>query len=221
MRTLRLLPIGLAALLLATTSASEQRPPPAKIQIADGVFLFATPPYGDVGLDGDSVAILGRDGVLVFDNNGTPAAAAAVLAEIRTLTDQPVRYIVNSHWHWDHWYGTEVYANAFPGVRIIAHEKTRQMMMGPALAFNRPGIEAQLPSYLQNLEKRVAAAESATPPPPDLPRLKHLLEDDRFYLEQKKNVHHTFPNVTFTSELNIYLGDRWIQVRAKMRKPGG
>jgi len=50
------------------------------------VHLFQTAPYGEVGLDGNSVAIIGDDGVLVFDTNGTPAAAEAVLAEIRRLT---------------------------------------------------------------------------------------------------------------------------------------
>ena len=38
----------------------------------------------------------------------------AVLAEIRQLTTQPVRYVVNSHWHWDHWYGTETYTQRVP-----------------------------------------------------------------------------------------------------------
>ncbi len=52
------------------------------------------------------------EGVLVFDTNGTPAAAEAVLSEIRKLTEQPVKYVVNSHWHWDHWYGAEVYRKA-------------------------------------------------------------------------------------------------------------
>jgi len=198
--------------LLPMASTSEHRPVPKKIQVADGVYLFITAPYGDVGLDGNSIAILGRDGVLVFDTNGTPAAAAAVLAEIRTLTDQPVRFVVNSHWHWDHWYGTEVYQRAFPDVRVIAHEKTRQMMLGPALAFNRNGLETELPAYVQSLEKRVATAEAATPPPPDLPTLEQTLEADRFYLEQKKSVRHAVANVTFTDELNIYLGDRQIQV---------
>ena len=86
--------------------------------------------------------------MLVFDTNGTPRASAAVLAEIRKLTDQPVRWIVNSHWHWDHWYGTETYQQAFPDVRIVSHEKNRQLMMGPALEFNRPVPEraaARLP----------------------------------------------------------------------------
>src|SRR5262249_31822040 len=134
---------------------------PARTEVARGVYLFATKPYGDVGLDGNSIAIVGRDGVLVFDSNGTPAASAAVLAEIRTLSQAPVRYVVNSHWHWDHWYGTETYTQAFPDVRVVAHEKTRQLMMGPALEFNRPGLEQQLPRYIGSLEKRVAAAELA------------------------------------------------------------
>lgn len=123
---------------------AQGRPKPTRTEIAPGIHLFRTAPYGDVGLDGNSIAIISSDGVLVFDTNGTPAAAGAVLAEIRTLTPQPVRYVVNSHWHWDHWYGTEVYTRAFPDVTIVAHERTRAMMAGPAIGFNRPGLEATL-----------------------------------------------------------------------------
>ena len=182
--------------------SGQNRPAPSRTELAPGIFLFTTPNYGDVGLDGNSIAILSRDGVLVYDTNGTPAAAAAVLAEIRTLTDRPVQWIVNSHWHWDHWYGTETYLPAFPAVRIVAHEKTRKMMMGPALEFNRPGIEVQLPNYLQSLERRAAANPALTP----------LLDADRFFLDQKAHVRHTFPNVTFTDRLTIELGDRHIEV---------
>ena len=185
--------------------------------MADGIYLFTTPSYGDVGMDGNSVVILSPDGVLVFDTNGTPAAAAAVLAEIRSMTDREVRYVVNSHWHWDHWYGTEVYRQAFPAVQVITHEATRRMMMGPALAFNRPGLETQLPAYIRSLEERLAAAERAAPPPADLLSLKHLVEEDRFFLAQKSGVHHTFPNVTFSDRMTLYLGDREIQVRHEGR----
>ena len=80
-------------LLLSGTVLAQTRPAPARLKVADGIYLFRTAPYGEVGLDGNSIAIIGRDGVLVFDTNGTPSAAAAVLAEIRTLTSQPVRYI--------------------------------------------------------------------------------------------------------------------------------
>ena len=71
-------------------------------KVAEGVYLFTTTPYADVGLSGNSVAILSDDGVLVFDSSATPETAATVLAEIRKLTDKPLRYLVNSHWHWDH-----------------------------------------------------------------------------------------------------------------------
>jgi glyoxylase-like metal-dependent hydrolase (beta-lactamase superfamily II) len=199
-----------AALLVARQSFGH--PPPEKIQVADGIFLFRTAPYGDVGLDGNSVVILASDGVLVFDANGTPAAAAAVLAEIRKMTDQPVKYLVISHWHWDHWYGAEVYKQAFPDIKIVAQESERPMMMGPALDFNKPCIEVQLPGYIATLEKKIAEGEAANPNPANLPRLKQLLEDDKFFLEQKRSVHHTFPNLTYKNQVNIYMGEREIQV---------
>jgi len=204
-----LLPI---LLVLTAQAATPARPAPARTEIAPGIHLFRTAPYGDVGLDGNSVAIISTDGVLVFDTNGTPAAAAAVLAEIRKLTPQPVRYVVNSHWHWDHWYGTEVYTRAFPDVKVIAQERTRAMMAGPAIEFNRPGLEMQLPGYLASIETRIANAEAATPMPPGLPRLKQALEDGRFFLEQKKAVQHTLPTLTFANKLTLMLGEREVQV---------
>ncbi len=202
-----LLLIGLSAI-----STAQILEPPKRVQVAEGVYVFMTPPYGDVGLDGNSVVILSTEGVLVFDTNGTPAAAEAVLAEIRKLTDKPVKYVVNSHWHWDHWYGTEVYRRAFPDVRVISHEKTRELMMGPALAFNQPGLDQQLPGYLDDLARRVAAAEAATSPPANLPRLKSALAMGRFFLDQKRGVHHTFADLTFSDRLTLHLGEREIQV---------
>jgi cyclase len=148
--------------------------------------------------------------VLVLDTNGTPAAAAAVLAEIRQTTNQPVRFIVNSHW--DHWYGNEVYRAAFPAVQIIAHEDTREMMSGPALAFNEPGLDTELPACIAALEGRVAASASGSPPSPDLAGFRQLVGDDRSFLEQKRAVRHTFPNVTFTDKLTLHSGGREVQV---------
>ena len=198
----RVIAIVAALCLLPLRSAGQGRPAPARTELAPGIFLFATAGYGDVGLDGNSIVVTSRDGVLVFDTNGTPGASAAVLAEIRTLTDQPVRWIVNSHWHWDHWYCTETYQQAFPDVRIVSHEKNRQAMMGPALAFNKPFLEEQLPAYIQNVDNRAAGAPDLVP----------LLEADKAFFEQKKNVHLVFPNVTFTDRLAIELGERHIEV---------
>jgi cyclase len=192
----------LALVSVAFVRADYARPAPRRIDVASGVYLFVSQPYGDVGLDGNSVAIVGRDAVLVFDTNGTPASAANVLAEIRKITGTPVRYVVNSHWHWDHWYGTEVYTAAFPGVKVIAHEKTKTLMAGPAIEFNRAGIEEQLPGYVGMLEKRAQTDPKAQP----------LAEEDRFFLEQKKHAHLVLPNTTYTDRMDLDLGGRKVQV---------
>ena len=184
-------------------------PAPQKIQVANGIFVFLTAPYSDVGLDGNSVVVLSSDGVLVFDSNGTPAAAAAVLGEIRKMTDQPVRYLVNSHWHWDHWYGAEVYREAFPGIQIISHAKTREMELGPALTFNQPGLDVQLPGHIRDVESRLAAA---APGSPERARWQRHLDDDRSFLDQKRGVHHTVANLTFSDSLTVYMGEREIRV---------
>jgi hypothetical protein len=90
---------------------------------------------------------------------------------------------------------------AYPGLQIITQVKGRQMMAGPALAFNQPGLERDLPDYLASLEKRVGVARSAEPRPPELAKPEHLLEEDRSFLQQKTGVRHTLPNLTFTDTL--------------------
>jgi cyclase len=200
-------------LLIAALPLGAQVPaPPRRLQVAEGVYLFITPAYSDVGLDGNSVAIVGDDGVLVFDANGTPAAAAAVLAGIRAVTRLPVRYLVLSHWHWDHWYGAEVYRRAFPGVRIVAQEKTRALMRGPALAFNAPGLDSLLPGHIEAVARRLAEMTAADSSVSSVARWREHLAADRFFLAQKRGVRHTYPDLTFTDSLTIRLGGRRIQV---------
>lgn len=198
---MRLMAAGLL-LSFGALQSGYVRPAPETIEVAPGIYLFVSKPYGEVGMDGNAVAIVSRDGVLVFDSNGTPAASAAVLAEIRKRTDQPVRYVVNSHWHWDHWYGTETYTAAFPGVKVVAHEKTRLMMAGPAIEFNRPGLERQLPGYVTMMAQRVVSR----------PELQPALDEARFFLDQKKNARLVLPTMTFTDRLDLRLGERRIQV---------
>ncbi|HET7219903.1 MAG TPA: MBL fold metallo-hydrolase [Vicinamibacterales bacterium] len=201
-----------AAAWISVRGAQLTRPEPRAVDIAPGIVLFVTPPYGEVGLDGNALAVVSTDGVLVFDANGTPSAAAGVLAAIRKLTDQPVRYLVLSHWHWDHWYGAQVYKDAFPDIKIVAHEKTRTMMAGPAIEFNRPGLESGLPGYVKTLEQKLAAARATDAASPAAAALAERLEMARFFLEQKSGVRHTLPDVTFKDRLDVTMGERRIQI---------
>src|ERR1700728_4561924 len=106
----------------------EAKSGPQKIAIADGIFLFISPDQDPIEVDGNSIVVVNEHYVLVFDTNVLPSSARAVLAEIRKITDKPVRYVVNSHWHPDHWDGNEVYAKEFPNVEIIASAETRRLM---------------------------------------------------------------------------------------------
>jgi len=205
----------LAATCVSRTARGSDgyvHPPPKKTEIAPGIYLFQTERYGDVGLDGNSIAIISSDGVLVFDANGTPAAARAVIAEIRKVTSQPVKFLVISHWHWDHWYGAEAYKEAFPDVRIITHERERRIMLGPSQDFNKNFLQQDLPGYVESLKKKLADEEVKTPAPEGLAKLKATYEVDRFFLEQKKNVRHTVANQTYSEQMSIYLGEREIRV---------
>ena len=181
-------------------------------KVAEGVYLFTTTPYADVGLSGNSVAILSDEGVLVFDSNATPETAATVLAEIRKLTDKPVRYLVNSHWHWDHWGGNQTYQAAFPGLQIITHEKTRELMLTVEPRWNEKGLKEDLPQFLDGFEKQIAAAKAKNAPPERIKAAEERLAVDRNFLAQKLALHKTYPNVTFSGSMAILLGGREIQV---------
>src|SRR3984885_11915327 len=122
------------ALTLAVPSGAENGVAVQKVQIADGVYQFITAPDGYVP-NGNSVVIVNENDVLVFDTFTRPSTARAELAEIRKITDKPVRYVVNSHHHPDHWSGNEVFAEAFPNIEIIASEDTRQYMLTIAKAW--------------------------------------------------------------------------------------
>ncbi|HET8948221.1 MAG TPA: MBL fold metallo-hydrolase [Candidatus Polarisedimenticolia bacterium] len=137
--------VTLLAFLDCATTALAAQPGPLETTVegaramltredlGDGVHVFRAPSDLDYWTGTNSTVIVDEDGVTVFDSGTRAVTARAVIAEIRTLTPRPVRVLVNSHWHQDHWSGNDEYAKAFPGLRIIASAETREFMsrMGP------------------------------------------------------------------------------------------
>ena len=181
-------------------------------KVAEGVYLFRTSPYGDVGMSGNSVAILTEESVVVFDSTAIPQTASIVLAEIKKLTDKPVKYLINSHWHWDHWGGNEVYLAAYPDLQIISHEKTLEQLKTVEPRWNDQGLKVGLPQYLNDLERQFEKAKRDGTELSKLKPMKELLAADKNFLEQKTSLKKTLPNKTFSDSMTIRPGGREIQI---------
>src|SRR4029077_5852374 len=91
-------------------------------QIADGVY-YAT--VTRPGLGSNNVVVVNDTDVLIVDAGTSPAAARAFVEDVKKLTDKPIRYIVNTHWHYDHTAGNQIFG---PEVQIIATDHLYQML---------------------------------------------------------------------------------------------
>src|SRR3954471_13505661 len=90
-------------------------------RLAQGVYTIRHPDPTDDFPDGNTTVVIGADGVLVIDTCYLPSSARTDIGLIRSWTDKPVRYVVNTHWHYDHNGGNSAYVEAYPNVVIIAH----------------------------------------------------------------------------------------------------
>ncbi|UCF05794.1 MAG: MBL fold metallo-hydrolase [bacterium] len=80
----------------------------------------------DEGLGANAGFVVGEQGVLVIDSRYTPALALELRDVIQSVTDAPIRYLVNTHYHPDHTWGNEVFKNE--GALIIARPETRSAL---------------------------------------------------------------------------------------------
>jgi cyclase len=116
---------GLCA--LAPVLQAETAEPFTLTEIKPGVFAAIARP-GDDDAIGNAGFVVGSDGVLVVDGFATPKAAERLLAGIREKTPLPVRWLVVTHHHLDHWGGGSVFAKA--GAAVVAQENARGRMLG-------------------------------------------------------------------------------------------
>ncbi len=116
--------LALASLLLVALAdaAAGQTPDFSKVEIA--VEKVAGSVYMLTGLGGNIAVSVGPDGVVVVDDQFAPLVAR-IREAIRSITDEPVRFVLNTHWHFDHSGGNAPFASE---ATIIAHENARRRM---------------------------------------------------------------------------------------------
>jgi cyclase len=103
-------------------------PPPELIEVSDGVFAYVQPD-GSWWINNTGF-LVGRRGVVSVDTCATVRRTRAYLDAIGSVSNQPVRTVVNTHHHGDHTFGNW----QFPNATIVAHERTRDA----ALAWGPP-----------------------------------------------------------------------------------
>lgn len=210
------------ALACAAAAPAHSRPPatpalpaspmvPASyrtVKLAEGVYAFIAPIETSV-VSGNSLLVVGDDGALVVDTQQFAAVARWQVAEIKKLTDQPVRYVVNTHWHNDHWLGNATFREAWPDAVFLATPNTRRLVIEKGIGFVDPGTASE---QLAQIVARLADRKRKLTP---LTRryLEVARDELRDYIPAMKEARPEPPAATFDRAFTVYLGAREVDVR--------
>ncbi len=125
---------------------------------ADGVYFAYAHPQTLVNCNA-AIFVRSKD-VVVVDAHSKPSAAASIIRQIRReVTDKPVRYVINTHFHWDHTQGDHAYAMAGSKVDFISSSMTRHLMEEFAVQRMKASRDA-VPGQIEAMRKRAEKAAS-------------------------------------------------------------
>jgi cyclase len=203
--------IAVAAAGPLETSVEQAQAMLVRETLGDGIYVFRAPSELENWTATNSVVFVNDDDVVVFDSCTRAVTARAVIAEIRKLTPKPVRLLINSHWHQDHWSGNGEYAKAFPGLRIVATAQTRAYMAHMGARFFVDGSSKGLEKRRQELADAIATGRlgdgSPLTPAIRAQRERSLAIDDQFVAEVAA-LPRVLPNLVFDHEMTFWSGRR-------------
>jgi len=132
--------IPLAALFISAAS-SQQEPDWSKVQIK--VTRVSGNLYMLEGQGGNIAASVGEDGIVIVDDEFAPLAEKiqAALKDLK-ITDKPVRFVINTHYHGDHTGGNPPFANS--GSTVIAQDNVRKRLLSGGMAGNGGSVKMEV-----------------------------------------------------------------------------
>jgi len=169
-------------------------------KVGDGVY------YATGGLGGNHPIIVNDNDVVLVDDGTTPATARDLLADMKLITNKPIRYVVNTHFHYDHTDGNQIFG---PDVQIVGHEylgnaiRTRDILNSEPFQTFQTGRVAAVDALTKQIASEKDAAKKTD--------LQKQLAAAQLLVEQLKEVKPTPPNVTYTSKMILHEGPREIQ----------
>jgi cyclase len=174
-------------------------------RVADGVHVAVAAPAYKV--NSNTAIVESDDGVLIVDTHSKPSAARVIVDRLRDVTARPVRYVVNTHFHWDHWHGNEVYPAAYPGAEIITNQLTREAMVRKGLKRIQDHVR-QGPGEIARLRAELAAATAEDA----RARLRADLRLAEAYLAEVAALKPALPTMAFERTMTLYRRDREIHL---------
>jgi cyclase len=174
-------------------------------KIADGVY-YATS-NGPMATGGNHPIIVNERDVLLVDDGTTPAAAKALLEDMKLITDKPVRWVVNTHFHYDHTDGNSVFG---PDVEIIGHEYVQHVIRDLDVIHREP-MKTALANFsiqIESLKKQIGDEKDAQ----KRAALEKQLAAAQADLEELKMLKPTPPTMSYASKITLYRGQKEIQL---------
>ena len=174
-------------------------------RVANGVHVAVAAPAYKV--NSNTAIIESDDGVTIVDTHSKPSAARVIVERLREISSKPVRYVVNTHFHWDHWHGNEVYPAAYPGAEIITNQLTREAMVKKGLKRIQDHAR-QVPGEVERLRSELAAAGGAD----QRAKLQADLRLAESYLAEVRALRPALPTMAFERTMKLYRRDREIHL---------
>jgi cyclase len=185
-------------------------------KVADGVYAALARPQ--VLTNCNAAIFVNSQDVLVVDAHSKPSAAAALIAQIKKdVTTKPVRYLVNSHFHWDHTQGDSAYKAGGAKVDIIASDATKQLMTQLSRNRLKESLDG-VPKQIDDVQARLAKATSDA----DKARYTDLIRQLKAYQTEMQNYTLELPTITFAKShvIKDAAGDLHIEFHGRAHTAG-
>ena len=173
--------------------------------------VFAAIAKPQAMLNCNAAVIVTTDHVLVVDSHSKPSAARALIAQIRKeITDKPVRYCINSHFHWDHTQGNPAYPDAFgKNVDIVASAPTREWLAREGLPRLKEMV-GEIPKRIADLRAEAEKVQKeANNRHPEL--MRQIAELEAFQKEMQP-LPIKLPTITFDQRMVLHQGGKEIHL---------